>query len=52
MLFLLFSFQDLIDRLLVVDASERYRAEEILKHSWIKVNIYKRIRADLASGLA
>uniref|UniRef100_A0A7M5VDM6 non-specific serine/threonine protein kinase n=1 Tax=Clytia hemisphaerica TaxID=252671 RepID=A0A7M5VDM6_9CNID len=28
--------RDLIDRLLVVDASERYTAKEILQHFWIK----------------
>jgi len=51
-----FFFKDLIDRLLVVDASERYTADEILQHFWIKVTgsrhlltfIFKRNKNDVS----
>lgn len=33
----LFSPQELIDHMLIVDVNRRYSAEQILMHPWIKV---------------
>ena len=40
-------FQDLVNRLLVVEVKRRFDADDILEHPWIKVIIQKRSYAHL-----